>query len=182
MSLKIDSDSLLHYAVEQGINLASRTIILDRDIEKGSFQFISSRLSLLESSPEPIVLEIKSEGGDIYEAMAIVGRMRQSPCKITTIGYGQIMSAAVAILAAGHTRLISRYSWGLHHEMYTDMEGKIKDLQIELAQRRREEEKWAEVMEEFTNTPKQLWLELQKEESYLTPEQCLQYGIVDKII
>lgn len=165
-------------------DVENRVIRLSGEIGEGSFAFISHCLTILEEKNKSklITLEIKSEGGEMYESLAIVGRMRQSPCKIRTVGYGQIMSAAVAILAAGDERFISKYAWAMHHQAQTELEGSIVDIAQALKQYRREEEAWSDVMEEFTNTPKESWLQAGVSDMYITPSQCLQFGIVDKII
>ena len=44
-----------------------------------------------------ITIKINSYGGDVYTALAIVGRMLESKCLLQTKGYGKIMSAATII-------------------------------------------------------------------------------------
>ena len=69
-----------------------------------------------ERGEKAITIRLHSEGGSVYEALAIVGRIEKCKCQIITEGYGAIMSAATLILASGDKRRISRLAWFMVHE------------------------------------------------------------------
>lgn len=172
----------LEYAFSRGISLESRTIVISGEINERTFRRVSMALTELEAlNRKSITIEINSEGGEVYQALAVIGRMKNSPCKLTTIGYGQVMSAASVILAAGDERIISKYAWVMVHEGSAEVGGKVADMIEFIRQCRREEEQWARIMEDLTATPKSAWLEMCTKDTYLTPDQCLQLGLVDRI-
>lgn len=165
----------------------ARTIIITGEINSNTFKRVSKQLQKLEKLNEecdiqPVIIEINSEGGNVYDALAIVGRIQASPCHITTKGFGCIMSAATLILAAGNKREISRYAWFMTHEASDALKGSVSAIGHALNQARKEELQWAVIMEELTDTPKEAWLEMATKSTYLTAADCLQYGVADLII
>src|SRR5580692_5695813 len=95
-----------------------RRIVLVGEINADKYEAFSTRLAELEtgSSTKSITLELSSEGGDAHYALAIVGRMRNSPCDIIVKAYGLVASAAVIILAAGDIRHLAQEAWVMVHE------------------------------------------------------------------
>jgi ATP-dependent protease ClpP protease subunit len=108
--------------------------------------------------------------------------MEKSPCKIITEGYGPIMSAATAILAAGDERKMSKRAWFMHHEASYGIEGRHNEVKNFVRQQEREELEWAKLMEELTGVNKNTWLVAGKNiDKYFSPQECLQLNVVDKL-
>lgn len=118
----------------------------------------------------------------MYEGLAIAGRIRSSKRTIITEGYGHMMSAASLILAAGHKRRMSQYSWFMHHKMGYVVEGDHDSIKEFVSQAEREDQKWAEMMAEFTSESKAFWNNIaHKKDAYFDAYQCLTYGVVDEL-
>lgn len=181
----IDLKSLfLQYAFEQGINFEKRTILICGDIDNEVFQRVDAALTEMESSSgKAITIKINSHGGHVYDSLAIVGRMKASKCNINTEGYGTVMSAAVAILAAGKRRKMSAYGWAMVHQSHYEISGKVRDHKAFLEQSEREEQQWAEIMALNSTETKQYWLDACRlDDRYLTPTQLLLAGVIDEIV
>jgi ATP-dependent protease ClpP protease subunit len=169
--------------LEKGISLRERTILLTGVIDDTKFEAISNSMSVLESQgDDPITIKLHSPGGSTYETLAILGRMRNSPCQIIVEGYGQIMSAAVLILAAGHVRRMSQFAWLMHHEASYSLEDTHSKIKQQVKQVDAEEERWASWMSKFTKKDKDFWLSTGVgSDAYFNPEQCLELGVIDEI-
>lgn len=165
------------------VDIKSRVIRITKDIDHDLFDVVDAGLTELESiSKKTVTFRISSYGGGVYEALAIIGRMEKSPCKIITEGYGPIMSAATAILAAGDERRMSRRAWFMHHEGSYAVEGRHNEIKNAVKQAEREEVEWAKLMEELTGVPQNTWLVAGKNiDKYFTPQECLQLNVVDKL-
>lgn len=165
------------------VDIKSRIIRITKDIDHDMFDVIDAGLTELESiSKKTVTFRISSYGGGVYEALAIIGRMEKSPCKIITEGYGPIMSAATAILAAGDERRMSKRAWFMHHEASYGMDGKHSENKNMVRQVEREEQQWANLMEELTGNSKNMWLTSGKGiDKYFSPQECLQLNVVDKL-
>lgn len=180
---KLKETFLMHR--DDGLNLEQRIIQIVGEIgEDTNFDFVDSALTVLEAkSSDSIIVRINSGGGDIYEALAIVGRMRSSKCEIVTEGYGQIMSAAVLILACGDRRYISPYCISMHHESSNGHYGTTSQVKEAAAQMEKEEELWAEWMEKFTAWSKEDWLAIVKKTNYyMSAEEVVICGMADELL
>ena len=172
------------FLLEESVSFDSRIVQLSGIIGDGvTFEFVDAAITSLESiSNEPIILKILSNGGNVYEALAIVGRISASPAPIITEGYGAVMSAATMILACGDHRCMSKYAMFMHHESSYGTGGSHSDNKEAVEQMEREEQLWSEWMEKFSNRPAKEWRSKAKKRSwYLTAEQCMKYKIVDEV-
>lgn len=192
MSEKVGQELAVHVfelqtdvALKYGINLPSRTIQLVGEINQNMFILIDTAMTILEAqSKAAITIKINSEGGAIYDALAIVGRMKSSKCKIITQGFGSIMSAAGLILAAGDKRQMSSYSWFMFHEAWGGIEGTVQQMKHQASQLEREWGLWAQHMEKFSTAPKKFWLSQGNlgKDLYLSADECLNIGVIDEVI
>jgi ATP-dependent protease ClpP protease subunit len=172
----------LEYSFNRGVDLDNRIIQLTEDIEEHHFDHFDSAMTALESlNRKGITIKINSYGGDVHTSLAILGRLLESPCRIHTKGYGKIMSASTAILAAGHKRSISRLATFMHHETSYVVEGKNSEVTHEVEYINQEEQRWNDLMEELTGTPAHYWATNGIGKNlYLTPQKCIDLGIVDE--
>lgn len=174
----------LDYSFNKGLDLESRIIRLTEDIEEHHFDWFDSALTALESlGRKRVTLRISSYGGDVYAALGIIGRMRKSKCLIDTEGYGKIMSAATAILAAGHKRSMSTLAQFMHHESsYEIGHARESEHATFLKESRNLSEMWCSLMNELTGIPKQFWSQQGVgKDLYLSAEKCLSLNIVDEV-
>lgn len=136
---------------------------------------------------EPITLIISTEGGSVDDMFALYDIMKFVPCPIYTVGLGKVMSSGVLLLASGHKggRMIGKHSTIMIHPIsLSDVSGDIFQVTNEV----RESQKSQKMMEdaliaETKMTAKQLEILMRSgQDTYLTPEEALKMGIVDKII
>ena len=181
----VDKESLrLEYCFDKGINFQDRIIQITGEIQdNSSFDWLDAALTEMErSSKATITIKINSPGGSVYEALAMVDRIKESKCHIVTKCYGHAMSAASLLLAAGDRRSIGSRSWVMYHEMSYSSSGTHSEIKDYVKQAEREMKAWSEAMEQFTNEPAQFWKEAAiKTDFYLNAKQCLETGIVDEL-
>lgn len=165
-------------------NVKIRKISLSGEVDTEMYRNLCAELDLLErqSRNKPIILELNSGGGDAMEAIAIAGRLRASPCPLEVHGYGQIFSAATIIFAAAPVRKMSKYAWFMVHDGEDEFEGSANQIQVELSHLKRIELQWAEMLEEFTEIPRALWVELSEQTTYMTAQECLKLKLVSELI
>lgn len=171
------------YLFEYGVNFDQRIVTVSEEIGEGSFDLIDSALQEMEAqNHKPIIIRIKSPGGSVYEAIAMVGRIKASPCKIITEGYGMVMSAATMLLSAGDVRRVSRYTWFMHHESAYSVGGRHSEVKAYVAQAEREEQVWAVWMAELTGKPAKFWATKGIHiDAYFTADQLVELGVADEV-
>lgn len=176
---------LLGYLFDYGVDFQRRVINLTGEVNGNMFNLVDAALTEMEAgSKSAITIKINSHGGEIYQAMAIVGRLRESKCHIVTVGYGAIMSAATLILACGDRRVASTFSWFMNHEQGYDI-GQTRHSQAKayVAQADREEKVWCQWMSDFTNKSAQFWLKNGVGvDVYFSAAQLVELGVVDELI
>jgi ATP-dependent Clp protease protease subunit len=174
----------LEYCFEKGVNIRDRIIQITGEItDQQSFDWLDAAMNEMEhESKKSITLKLNSPGGSVYEALAMVDRIRDSKCQVITKCYGHAMSAAGLILASGDKRLIGSRSWFMHHEMSSGTEGTYASMVDEVQQMEREMREWSRSMAEFSNQSAEFWLKVaHKKDFYLNATECLQLGVVDEI-
>jgi ATP-dependent protease ClpP protease subunit len=181
----IDKEKLrLDYLFEQGINFVDRVIQINEEIGEASFAFLDAALSELErSGKKTITIRINSPGGSVYDALAMVGRIKASNCRVVTEAYGHVMSAATLLLAAGRKRTMSKYCVFMAHQMSYYIGGSHAETKEEVEQVEKQERQWCLWMSELSNKDAEFWYnQTYKKNLYLTPDECLEYGVIDEII
>lgn len=183
--LKVTQTALhLEYLFERGVNFRDRIITIRGAIDEPLFDVIDAAMSEMEhAGKSTVTIRIFSEGGSVYEALAIVGRLRRSKCHIVTEGYGAIMSAATLILACGDRRVMSEFCQFMHHEASYDVGGRHSNVKATVEQCEREEKLWSYWMARFSSKEADYWYSFAKHiDRYFNPDECLEMGIIDEII
>lgn len=179
---KYELDTLM----DRGVNLKKRSFTLTGPVNLDMFHRVDGCLNIFEGQDDdPITITLCSEGGEIYPALAIVGRIKASPCKITIVAMGQIMSAATIIFASGDKRIASRYTSFMFHQIEASLpESNLTDTRNELEQAERENDLFCKILEEETKADFKYWNDLVSSgrNAYMSAQQCKDVGLVDKII
>lgn len=173
----------MHLAFGHGIDIDKRAFRIVGEINQDMFEHVDACLSFLEAgSRKPVLIKINSEGGSVYDAFAIISRMKSSPCTLITEGHGCIMSAAGLILASGDKRRMSSLSRFMYHEISTILDGNVSKLKHEIKELEKEQVLWAELMAELTAKTKEFWLiSGGNKDLYLSADEALNYKVVDEV-
>lgn len=152
------------------------------DISQASYKEFSEFMDKLEAKNiKTAHVELYSDGGDSYAALAFYDRIVKSRVHITIEAIGNVASAAVLVLAAGYTRIMNESAWVMVHEDSGKLTGDVVSLERESKQMRALENQWSELLWMRTNITSVQWSELHKKTTYLDSAQCLALGLVDKI-
>lgn len=175
----------LEYLFENCIDLKYRIIRITGPIGDQTFEDFDIQLTELEKQNprKSVTVRINSPGGSVYDALAIVGRMKASSCRIITEGFGHIMSAATMVLAAGDKRKISKFAHFMHHKSSYMLGGDHDSIVEEVAQMEKEEKLWSMWMSEMSNKSERFWYNSAKKKNfYMNAQEALEIGVVDEII
>jgi ATP-dependent protease ClpP protease subunit len=145
----------------------------------------------------PIYLHINSYGGDVSDALAIVQAIKDIQngsihkigdinikIPVNTIIEGEADSAASLIACVGSRRYISKYALSLIHDIRQigGAGGKVEDVELSAKNLKMFKQKFYDIYLKHSNLNEEQLTEICGKEDYSTPEQLLEWGLVDEII
>lgn len=157
------------------------------DVTYKRFKWFCRQLTRAEKhfmSGSEVHITLSSEGGSAYVALAYFDRIKASPLNINITVVGLCASAAVLILAAGKTRRMTRNAWAMvHDDQIFGVDGKrVVHAKKDIIHYERLETQWNKILAGVTKISEKEWAQLHAYETYLTPSECLEYGLVEEII
>ncbi len=166
--------------------LKTRTIVLTDVINKKTAQRVISQLLLLEQEDpkKDIKIFINSPGGDADAGFAIYDMMRFVKPRVKAICTGITASAAVIILLGASKE--NRYSLPnariLIHQPSTGVMGTAADIQIEAGEIIKFRDKINRLIAQETGQSIEKVENDTRRNFWMTGEEALKYGLVNKIV
>ena len=138
----------------------------------------------MEVQKKDIMLYINSPGGSVTDGMAIYDTMNFLQCDIVTYCVGQSASMATLLLAAGTKgkRYALPNSRVMMHQPTGGATGQTSDITIAAREILRWRTRMNELIASHTNKSAEEVSSDSDRDFYLTAEDALDYGIVDKVI
>ena len=192
--------SLVPYVVEQTARgersydifsrlLNDRIIMLSEEVNSTTASLVVAQLLYLEGQdPEKdINFYINSPGGSITDGMAIYDTMRYIKCDVSTICIGLAASFGAFLLAGGTKgkRLALPNAEIMIHQVAVHgngLQGKATDIQILVDQIQRNKKRVNQILADNTGkSVEQVTIDTERDH-YMSAEEALEYGIIDRII
>ena len=171
--------------LEWGINLETSTMYLSYEIDQDQLYAVMTRFdNFVRLNPkQDVTLNITSYGGDVYAMLGTIDYFNSLPVKVNTHCVGACMSAAAVILACGTgKRTMTENSTVMVHEGSAFEGGKTSDVLKGADHLRKLQKNINRILGKVTNKDQQFWEGVSKNDCYFTAEECLEYGLIDKII
>lgn len=174
-----------YFAIQQAERAADLYIFGDIVTEKW-FPEESSAYSIQQQikglDVDEIRVHIDSYGGAVSEGWAIYNTLREHPAKITTYGDGFVASAALYPFLAGDERIASSLSAYYMHQVMSSAAGYAKDLRAAADDADFLTEQGIKAFVERAGMDENTVRELMEAETWLSPEQALEYGIATAMV
>lgn len=149
-------------------------------------EFVESFDGMVEMlDGEDIYIELCSDGGRAIIALAFYDKIRAYKGDVHITATGEASSAAIIILAAGDTRAMTKNAWVLVHEdvvAFDTEDPRVTQAEKNIKTARRLEDQWNKLLASRTKVSAEKWAELHKSEAYLSAEECLKLGLINKIV
>lgn len=166
--------------------LKERIIFLDQEVSDASASVIVAQLLFLESEDpsKDISLYINSPGGSVTAGMAIYDTMQYIKCDVSTICIGMAASMGAFLLAGGAKgkRFALPNSEIMIHQPSGGAQGQATEIEIVADQIRRIKQKMNELLAKNTGQPLEKVMADTERDHYMTAQEALEYGLVDKVI
>ena len=177
--------------VERWYDLASRMlkdriIFIDDEINSVTASSIIMQLLTLESENRdaPITIYINSPGGSISDGMAIYDVMNKVKCPIITVCLGMAASMGAFLLSCGTRgkRYCLPNSTVMIHQPLGGGRGQATEIEIIAKRILALHDKLYRIMSKNSNVDYETMANACERDNYLTPEEALKMGLIDKII
>lgn len=166
--------------------LKDRIIFIDRELNDVSADIVVAELLFLESqsSDKDISLYINSPGGSVTAGLAIYDTMQHIRPDVQTICLGQCASMAAILLAGGTRgkRFALPSSRVMIHQPWGGVTGQATDINIQAKEIIRLKNMIISYFSKDTNKTEANVLKDMERDFYMSAEQALEYGIVDKVM
>lgn len=188
--------SLVPYVIEQTSRgersydiysrlLKDRIIFLGEEVNDVSASIIVAQLLFLESEDpkKDINLYINSPGGVITAGMAIYDTMNYIKCDVSTICIGMAASMGAFLLSGGAKgkRYALPNSTIMIHQPSGGAQGQATEIQIVADQIAKTKQKLNRILAENTGQPIEVVEVDTDRDNYMSAEEAMEYGIIDKI-
>lgn len=189
--------SLVPYVVEQTTRgersydifsrlLNDRIVMLNEEVNNASAGVIVAQLLYLEGQdPEKdISLYINSPGGVITDGLAIYDTMQYIKCDVSTICIGMAASMGAFLLAAGAKgkRFALPNSEIMIHQPSGGAQGQATDISIHANHILRTKKRLNQILAERTGQPIEVIERDTERDNFLSAQEALDYGLIDKVI
>lgn len=165
--------------------LEDRIIFLSGQINDDAANSIVAQLIFLEGKDpsKDISLYINSPGGSVSAGLAIYDTMQYVKCDVSTICVGLAASMGSLLLSSGTKgkRYALPNSEIMIHQPLGGAQGQASDIIIQAEQILKIKNKLNRILAENTNQPIEKVAADADRDFYMTAEEALKYGIVDKI-
>ena len=175
------------YYVSQPAGADDRLVVLHGEVNEHSISnVIVQLLHLANQNHRPIHLVISTYGVSVDEMFSLYDTIKFLPCPVHTIALGKVMSAGVLLLASGvkGKRMIGSSARIMIHPISGGVLGNVFEAMNEMKEFERLQSLMVSALMNETKMKKEEIDKLMKagHDFFLTPEQAIQMGIVDKII
>lgn len=189
--------SLVPYVVEQTSRgersydiysrlLNDRIVFLSEEVNDVTASLVVAQLLYLEAQDpdKDIHFYINSPGGSITSGMAIYDTMQYIKADVSTICIGMAASMGAFLLSSGAKgkRLALPNAEIMIHQPSGGSRGQATDIQIQAERIIRMKKHLSGILAENTGKPVEQVEHDSERDYYMTAQEALEYGIIDKVI
>ena len=165
--------------------LGDRIIFLSDEVNDTTASLVVAQLLFLEAQDpdKDICFYINSPGGSVTAGMAIYDTMNYIKCDVSTICIGMAASMGAFLLSAGTKgkRIALPNSEIMIHQPLGGAKGQATDIKIQAELILRTRDNLNRILAENTGRSIEEIARDTERDNFMTAEQALEYGLIDKI-
>lgn len=166
--------------------LNDRIIMLCDEVNDATASLVVAQLLYLEGQDpdKEISLYINSPGGSVTAGLAIYDTIQYIKCDVSTICMGMAASMGAFLLSAGTKgkRLALPNSTIMIHQPSGGAQGQATDMRIHTEWILDTKKRLNIMLSEATGQPLEVIERDTERDNFMTAQQALEYGLIDKII
>ena len=166
--------------------LNDRIVVLSDEVNDTTASLVVAQLLFLESqdSEKEISFYINSPGGSVTAGLAIYDTMQYIKCDVSTICMGLAASMGAFLLSSGAKgkRYALPNSEIMIHQPSGGAKGQATDIKIVADQILKTKEKLNKILAENTGKSIETIAQDTERDNFMSAEEALDYGLVDKVL
>ncbi len=166
--------------------LKERIIFLTGPINEQVSSIVSAQLLFLESQApdKDIFMYVNSPGGLVTAGLAMYDTMQFIKCDISTLVIGQACSAGSLLSMAGTKgkRYALKNSRIMIHQPSGGYSGQATDILIHAEEITKIKKRLNQMYADHTGQPIERINDAMERDKFMSPEEALEFGLIDKII
>ena len=166
--------------------LNDRIIMLTEEVNNQTESLVVAQLLYLEGQDptKDISLYINSPGGSVTDGMSIYDTMNYIKCDVSTICMGMAASMGAFLLSAGAKgkRYALPNSDIMIHQPSGGAQGQATDMLIHTQHIIDTKKKLNEILAANTGQPYDVIAKDTERDNFMTAQEALEYGLIDKVI
>ena len=166
--------------------LNDRIILLSEEVNDTTASLVVAQMLYLEGQDpdKDIQFYINSPGGSVTAGMAIYDTMQYVKCDVSTICIGMAASMGAFLLSAGAKgkRMALPNAEIMIHQPLGGTQGQTTDMQIHVERMLRIKDQLNRILAENTGKPLSVVEADTDRDNFLTAQQALEYGLIDKVL
>ena len=166
--------------------LNDRIVVLSDEVNDATASIVVAQLLFLEGQdPEKdISLYINSPGGSVTAGLAIYDTMQYIKCDVSTICMGIAASMGAFLLSSGAKgkRLALPNAEVMIHQPLGGTQGQATDIKIAADHIVRTKERLNRILAANTGKPYEQIVADTERDNFLTAQEALEYGLIDKVL
>jgi ATP-dependent Clp protease, protease subunit len=166
--------------------LKERIIFIGEPIDEHTANIVIAQLLFLDSQDQKadIKIYINTPGGSVTDGLAIYDTMQLVKADVSTISVGLAASMGALLLSAGAKgkRFALPNSQILIHQVMGGAEGQAADIKIKAEQILKIKDRLNDILVKHTGQPISKIEKDTDRDYYMTAEEAVKYGLIDKVI
>ena len=166
--------------------LNDRIVFLSDEVNDTTASLVVAQMLFLEAQDpdKDISFYINSPGGSVTAGMAIYDTMQFIKCDVSTICIGMAASMGAFLLSSGTKgkRFALPHSEVMIHQPLGGARGQASDIQIQAEQILKTKATLNRILAENTGKPLEIIERDTDRDNYMTAQEAMEYGLVDKVL
>ena len=166
--------------------LSDRIILCVGEVTEDLAESITGQLLYLEAEnpDKPITMIVSGPGGAVTAGLAIIDTMNMISCPIITIVSGEVasMDAMIALSGTKGKRKMMPHARYMLHSVSGGLNANFHDMKITLEEVGRLQDMLMHMIADASGKDLELVKKDCERDFWMSPEQAVEYGLVDEII
>ena len=167
--------------------LESRTLVISGQVDGELAQKVLTQLVLLShiDAGKGVTILVNCPGGEVFSGFAIFDMIRFISCPVVTVvaGLAASMGSIIPLAAGkGHRYALPHSKFLIHQPLLMGYQGRATDLEIQANEILKDRERIVQLYADITGKPAETVAKDIDRDKWMSAEQALDYGLIDKII